>query len=96
MYDIPISINTDAHDILDAYYTALSEATEAACDRHYVKLDPQHLLYLFDYYKISKGGGANIPLACTQWPGIHRPLAIISVLDTKGLYVNFISDNGGE
>jgi hypothetical protein len=29
------------------------------------------------------------------WPGIHIPHAIINLLDTKDLLVNFIDDNGG-
>ncbi len=58
-------------------------------------MDPQHLLYLFEYYKISKVGGANKPYACMQWPGIQIPQAIINLLDTKDLLVNFIEDNGG-
>ena len=30
-----------------------------------------------------------------QWPGIQIPHAIINLLDTKDLLVNFIDDNGG-
>jgi hypothetical protein len=30
-----------------------------------------------------------------QWPGIRIPQAIINLLDTKDLLVNFIDDNGG-
>jgi len=73
IYDKIVSLDADILDIPDDYYTALSDAVEAACDRHYIELSPQHTLYLFEYYKISKVGGANIPYACMQWPGIHIP-----------------------
>jgi len=77
------------------HYSALSEAVVAAGERHFVELDSQHTLYIFEYYKISKVGGANIPYACMQWPGILIPHAIINPLDTKNLLVDFIDDNGG-
>ena len=56
-------------------------------------MDPQYLLYLLEYYKISKVGGANSPYACMQRPGIQIPQAIINPLDAKALLVNFIDDN---
>ena len=94
MYIRIISLDADIHDILDDYYTTLSEANEAAGNRQYIDLDPLHLLYLFEYYKIIKIGGVNSSYACMQWPGIHIPQAIINLLHTKGLLVNFIDDNG--
>ena len=72
----------------------MSEAVEAADDRHYIEMDPQYLLYLIEYYKINKVGGSNNSDACMMWPGIQIPWAIINLLDTKGLLVNFIDDNG--
>ena len=54
MYDRLVSLDADTPDVLDDYYSALLEAVEAVGERHYVKLDPQHTLYLFEYYKISK------------------------------------------
>ena len=95
IYDRLVSLDANTPDVLDDYYSALSEAVKAAGDRHYVELGPQHTLYLFEYYKISKVGGANSPYACMQWPGIQIPQAIINLLDTKDLRVNLIDDNGG-
>ena len=53
-YDIIINLDADIHDIPDEYYITFSEVAEATGDRHYVKLNPQHIVYLFDYYKINK------------------------------------------
>jgi hypothetical protein len=64
MYDKVISLDAYTHDNPDDYYTTLSDAIEAANDRHYVELDPQHLLYLFEYSKIIKVGGVNNTYAC--------------------------------
>jgi len=88
-----VSLDADILDISDDYYTALSDALEMVGDRHYVELSPQIQLYLFEYYKINKVGGDNIPYACMHWPGIPIPQAIINLLDTKDLLVNFIDDN---
>jgi hypothetical protein len=66
-----VSLDADILDVPDDYYTALSDGVEAAGDRLFVELSPQHQLYFFEYYKISnKVGGANNPYACMQWPGI--------------------------
>ncbi len=40
-----------------------------------------------------KSSGAES--ACMQWLRIQIPQAIINLLDTKDLLVNFIDDNGG-
>ena len=66
IYDNIVSLDDDGLDIPYDYYTALSDALEGARDRHYVELSPQHQLYLFEYYKISKVGGVNNPHACVQ------------------------------
>ncbi len=95
IYDRIVSLDADILDVPDDYYTALSESVETAGDRHYVKLSPHHQLYFFEYYKLSKEGGANSPYACIPWPGIYIPQAIINLLDAKDLLVNFIDDNGG-
>jgi hypothetical protein len=95
IFDRIASLDDDGLDILDDYYTALSDALEEAGDRHYVELSLQHQLCLFEYYKISKVGGVNSPHACIQWAGIQIPQAIINLLDTKDLLVKFIDDNGG-
>ena len=95
IYDRLVNLDADTLEVLDDYYSALSEAVEAAGDRHCVELGPHHTLYFFEYYKISKVGCANNPYACTQWPGIHIRQAIINLLDTKDLLVNFMDDNGG-
>ena len=95
IYDKLVSIDANTPHVPNDYYSALSEAVEAAGEKHYVELDSHHTLYLFEYYKISKVGGANSLYACMRWPGIHIPQAIISLLDTKDLLVDFIDDNGG-
>jgi len=66
IYDRLVSLDADTLNVPDDYYSALSEAVEAAGDRHYVELGPQHTLYLFEYYKINKVGGANSPYACMK------------------------------
>jgi hypothetical protein len=60
------SLDAEILEIPDDYYSALSDAVEAAGDRHYIKLSPRHTLYLFEYCKISKVGGANSPYAYMQ------------------------------
>ena len=40
IYDRLVSLDADTPDVLDDYYSALSEAVEAAGERHYVELDP--------------------------------------------------------
>ena len=94
IYDRLGSLDADILEVPNDYYSAISEAVEAAGERHYVELNPQHTLYLFEYYKISKVGGPNTPYACMQWPGIQIPQAIISMLDNKDLLVDFMDDNG--
>ena len=94
IYDKIVSLDANTLDVPDDFYTALSDAVEAASDRHYVVLSPQHQLYFFEYYKISKVGGANIPYACMHWPGIQIPQSIINLLDAKDPLVNFIDDDG--
>ena len=54
IYDRLASLDADTPNVPDDYYSTLSEAVEAAGERHYVELDPQHTLCLFEYYKISK------------------------------------------
>ena len=70
IYDRLVSLDANTPHVSNDYCSALSEAVEAAGERHNVALDSQHTLYLFEYYKISKVGGANIPYACMQWQGI--------------------------
>jgi hypothetical protein len=63
IYERLVSLDADTLDVPYDYYSALSEAVEAAGDRHSVELGPQHTLYIFEYYKIGKVGGANNPYA---------------------------------
>ena len=57
--------------ILEDYYTAISNATEVAGEGHTTEMDHHDLLYLFEFYKITKIGGANKPYACVEWSRIH-------------------------
>ncbi len=55
-----------------------------------------NLLYLIEYQRISKIGGTNSPYACGDWPGVHIPHAIPSLLDSKGLQFTFLNDKREE
>ena len=48
-------------------------------------MDPHTLLYLFEYYGVTKIGGPISPYACAEWPGTQIPQAILSLHDCKGL-----------
>jgi hypothetical protein len=60
-------------DLSEDYYTAIAIATQAAGEGHATIMDPYTLLYLFEYYIITKIGGANNLYACAEWPGIQIP-----------------------
>ena len=53
-------------DLLEDYYTTIASTTEAAGEGHTTEMDPHTLLYLFEYYKITKIGGPNNPYACAE------------------------------
>jgi len=55
------------------FYTAISDATNAVGDSHYVDLDTLHTMYLLEFYKIVKIRGLHSPYACIEWPGIQIP-----------------------
>jgi hypothetical protein len=79
-------------DIPEDYYTAISNASEATGEGHATNIDHHDLLYLFEYYRITKISGANSLYACAEWPGIHIPPAILSLLDRKGLQFTFFNE----
>ena len=91
IYDKLFDIDAEAIEIPENYYTTIANATKAAGEGHTSKLDPRFLLYLFEYYRISKIGGANNPYACAEWPGVQIPQAILSLLDRKGLLFTFFN-----
>jgi len=66
-------IDAEPMDLLDEYYTAIAITTEAAGEGNKSEMDPHTLLYLFEYYIITKIGGANNLYACAEWPGIQIP-----------------------
>ena len=95
VYDNTISLDgADAHQMLGDYFTALNDATQASTDRHAVDLDNKTLLYLFEFSRINKTGGINIPYATIEWPGIQILQAVILNLDEKPLKCSFITDAG--
>ncbi len=49
IYDRLVSLDPDTPDVPDDYYSSLSEAVEVRGERHYVEMDSQHTLYLFEY-----------------------------------------------
>ena len=55
-------------------------------------MEQYDLLYLFEYYKITKVGGANSPCVWAEWPGIQIPQSILSLLDRKGLQFTFFNE----
>ncbi len=73
IYDKLFDIDGEEIDVPEDYYIAISNATEAAGEDHTTLMDPNSLLYLFEYYRIVKIGGANSPYAYTEWPGIQIP-----------------------
>ena len=93
MYDILLfDLDAEHVDQPEDFYTTLSDATKAARDGHYADLDAAHMIYLFEFYKIVKIGGMNITYACIEWSGIQIPLAILSLLDEKGLKFTFYNN----
>ena len=47
-------------------YTTIANATEAVREGHTTEMAPHTLLYLFEYYRITKINGANNPYACSE------------------------------
>ena len=91
LYDRLYDIDTEHLSQPEDFYTALSDATETTRDSNYAALDT---LYLFEFCKIVKIIGNNNPYACIEWPGIHIPQAILSLLEEKGLLITFYNDKG--
>ena len=77
--------------MLDNYFTALNDATQASKDQQAVELDSRTLLYLFEFTGISKTRGINNLYVTIDWLGIQIPQAIISNLDEKALKCSFIT-----
>ena len=63
-------IDAEPIDIPEDYYTTIANAKKATGEGHTTLMAPHTLLYLFEYYKMTKIGGANNPYACAEWPGI--------------------------
>jgi len=83
------------HDytIPNDFYTVISDAIDHAGDATNLKLQSPELLYLFEFYKISKIGGTISPYVNIEWLGIQIPTAITSLLEDTGLNFPFINDN---
>ena len=95
IYDNTISVNgAEAHQMLDDYFTALNNATQASTDQHAVDVDNITVVYVFEFIIINKTGGVNSPYATIDLPGIQIPQAIISNLDEKPLKCSFITNAG--
>ena len=92
IYDAIFDIDAELVEVPEDYYTIISNATEAAGEGHIALMAIYDLLYLFEYYKIAKIGGANSPYACAEWPGIQIPQTILSLLNNKGLQFTFYND----
>jgi hypothetical protein len=70
IYDNIFDIDAKPMPIPEDYYTAISNATEAAGEGHTTAMDQNDLLFLFEYYKITKVGGINNPYVYAESPGI--------------------------
>jgi len=68
IYDKIFDIDAEPLPIPEDYYTAISNATEATGEEHTTMVDDHNLIYLFEYYKITKVGGVNSPYAYAEWP----------------------------
>ena len=71
-------------DLPEDYSTPIAIITEAAGEGHTTEMDSHTLVYLLEFYRITKIGGPNSPYACAEWPGIQIPQTIFSLLDNKG------------
>jgi hypothetical protein len=83
IYDILCDIDAEPMNPPEDYYTTIATATKAAGKGHTTELDTHTLLYLLEFYRITKVGGPNSPYACAEWPGIQIPQAILTSLDNK-------------
>ena len=82
IYDKIIDIDAEPLPIPEDYYTAISNETKTAGEGHTTQMDQHDLIYLFEYYRITKIAGANSPYACVEWrPWIQIPRAIMSLMD---------------
>ncbi len=73
IYDGLFDIDATAIDVPEDYYLSFSNAIEAAGEDHPSIFDPHSLLYLFEYYTITKIGGVNSHYASAEWPGVQIP-----------------------
>ena len=92
IYDKTFDIDAEPLPIPEDYFTAISHEIEAVGEGHTLVMEQCDLLYLFEYYKITKVGGAKSSYACAEWQGIQIPHAILSLLDRKGLQFTFFND----
>ena len=81
------------YTIPNDFYTAISDAIDYADDATIVELHSTELLYLFNFYNMSKIGCKASPCVNIERPGIKNPMAITSLLQDKGLNFPFINDN---
>ena len=58
-----------------------------------MELRSSELLYLFEFYIISKIGGTTTPYVGIDWQGIQIPMTITSLLHYKGLNFPFFNDD---
>ena len=79
-------------DFVDIIATAMAEAV--AANKNVIELKNMDLLYLLEYSKIYKAGGVISPYANMEWPGIHIPQAILTMLNEIELQFNFVIDTG--
>ena len=79
-------------DCVDIIATTMAEATIA--NNNVIELKNMDLLYLLEYSIIYKAGGVSNPYASMEWPGIHIPHAISTMLNEIGLRFNFVTYTG--
>jgi len=88
IYENIINLDSvEAFQRLEDYLMALNEDVDAATYLPEVELDALTELYLFEFSKITKTGGVNIPYATLELPGIQIPHAVISNLNEKPLKI---------
>jgi hypothetical protein len=66
LHDMLFGIDAEAINAPENSYTAISDATEVARDSNTTELNSLHILYLFEFFKIIKIGGLNIPYASIE------------------------------
>ena len=73
-YENILALDTvDDFQVPENFYSALNEAAKVAGTQATVELNAADRLYLFEFSKITKTGGINIPFVTMEWPGIQIP-----------------------